>query len=111
MENTQKPTFSELIRESEVPVLVDFYADWCAPCRMMPPILKEFTETNTGKVKVVKVDVDRNQMAAATYGVQSIPTLMMFYKGNVVWRQAGVVPASYLSQVLDDFMKSQTQGK
>ncbi len=88
-----------------MPVLVDFYADWCGPCKTMAPILQQLAEQHQGKVRIIKVDVDRNQAAAQQFRVQSIPTLILFQRGQPVWRQAGVVPASQLSQVLQRFLQ------
>lgn len=94
--------FAEIIA-SEKPVLVDFYAEWCGPCKMMPPILKEVKEALGDQVTVLKVDVDKNPQAANVYRVQGVPTLIIFQKGQVMWRQAGVVPAKQLQQVLQQF--------
>ncbi len=86
-----------------MPVLVDFYADWCGPCKTMAPILQQVARDNAGKVKVIKIDVDRNQPVAQQYRVQSIPTLILFHQGQVRWRQSGVVPAGQLNQVLRQY--------
>jgi len=83
-----------------MPVLVDFYADWCGPCKTMAPILQQVAAENKGKVKVIKIDVDHNQAVAQQYRVQGIPTLILFRQGKVLWRQSGVVPAQALNQVL-----------
>jgi len=83
-----------------MPVLVDFYADWCGPCKTMTPILQQVATENSGKVKVIKIDVDQNQAVAQQYRVQGIPTLILFHQGKVLWRQSGVVPAQALNQVL-----------
>jgi thioredoxin 1 len=91
--------FAALIA-SEKPTLVDFYADWCGPCHAMKPILEDVKRRVGDSVTVIKIDVDRNQQAAAAYGIQSIPTLILFKKGAPVWRQAGVVQAGALEQVL-----------
>lgn len=99
----KKKTFSELIK-SESPVLVDFHATWCGPCKMMAPILEEFSKEMGDKVKVIKVDVDRNPVAASNYRVQGVPTLILFQKGNILWRQSGVVPSHQLKQVVSRFM-------
>lgn len=95
-------SFKEII-QSEKPVLVDFYADWCGPCKMMKPILEEVKTAMKDEVTIVKVDVDKNQEAAASLGIQSIPTLIIFKQGKILWRQAGVVPAKQLQQVLQGF--------
>ena len=93
------PTFQELI-SSDTPVLVDFYADWCQPCKTMTPILQEVAGKMGDSVRILKVDVDRNQAAAQKFQVQGVPTLILFHKGAIKWRQAGVVPAFQLEQVL-----------
>jgi len=94
-------TFNDLIQQSEVPVLVDFYADWCGPCHMIAPAIKQVAAELDGKVKVVKVDVDKNQAAAAAYGIRSIPTLILFHKGNVLWRHAGLIQAAGIRAELE----------
>jgi len=96
-------TFEQLIA-AEKPVLVDFYADWCAPCKMMPPILKEVKEDLGDQVTILKIDVDRNPQVAAQYQVRGIPTLIVFKKGQVQWRTSGVVPAAQLKQKLHEFV-------
>ena len=100
---TPKSSFNELIQNSEIPVLVDFYAEWCGPCKAMAPMLKEFADQNTQKVKVIKVDVDKNPMASSKFKVQAVPTLIIFHKGEIIWRQAGVVPNSQLQKIIDNY--------
>lgn len=87
--------FNDLIN-GEHPVLVDFYAVWCGPCKAMEPALLEAARDLDGKVKVVKVDIDKNPGAAQVYNVQGVPTLMLFKKGDVVWRQSGALPANVI---------------
>lgn len=94
--------FAELIA-SEKPVLVDFTAEWCGPCKMMAPILKEVKNAMGNEVTIVKLDVDKNPQAADAFRVQGVPTLIIFQKGQVKWRQSGVVPAKQLQQVLQQF--------
>jgi len=84
--------------ESKQPVLVDFYADWCAPCKMMPPILKEVKDHFGDKLTVLKIDVDRNPKIAATYQVRGIPTLILFKGNKILWRTSGVMPAAQLKE-------------
>jgi len=87
----KKPSFHDLIH-GETPVLVDFYADWCGPCKQQAPILKQLTERFGDKVRVVKVNVDHSQAAANQYQIRSIPTMILFKNGKIVWRQSGVQP-------------------
>lgn len=94
-------SFSELISGSK-PVLVDFYADWCGPCKMMKPILKDLKKRVGDDVTIIKVDVDNNQEAAAKYQVRGVPTLMLFQDGEIKWRQSGVVQAGPLEQVINN---------
>lgn len=91
--------FHDII-QSDKPVLVDFYATWCGPCRMMPPILKELKQKVGDKAKIIKIDVDKNPQVARKFQVQSVPTLIVFKNGLVKWRQAGVVPAKNLEKII-----------
>lgn len=81
--------FNEIIK-SEKPTLVDFYADWCGPCRMMTPIIEQTKKDLGSDATVLKINIDNNQEVARKYGIRSIPTLLIFKEGNVVWRQSGV---------------------
>jgi len=88
-------TFSELIK-SDTPVLVDFYADWCAPCKMMPPILKQVKDKLGDSIRIIKIDSDKNQSLARQYQIRSIPTIMLFQNGEVKWQNSGVMQSSQL---------------
>jgi len=92
--------FNDLIN-GDVPVLVDFHADWCGPCKMQAPILKQLSSEIAGKAKIIKVDVDKNQQAAMKYGIRSVPTLMMFKKGQIVWQQSGVAQLAQLKGLVE----------
>ena len=92
--------FNEIINSGKT-VLVDFSAEWCGPCKMMTPILKELADITGPNVKILKVDVDKNQEAAMAYQVQSVPTLILFKNGVIKWRQSGVVPAQQLKSVIE----------
>lgn len=92
-------TFNEVI-QSDKPVLVDFSAEWCGPCKTMAPILKQVKEEMKDSCTIIKVDVDKNPQAAGAYQVQSVPTLLLFKNGKVLWRHSGVLPAKNLEQVI-----------
>jgi thioredoxin 1 len=89
--------FREII-QSETPTLVDFYATWCGPCQQMHPILDKLKVKMGSDVRVVKIDVDKNQEVAATFKIRSVPTLLLFKKGEILWRQAGGMDAKGLEQ-------------
>jgi thioredoxin 1 len=92
--------FHELIN-SDKPVLIDFHATWCGPCKMMGPILQDVSKKIGGRAKILKVDVDKNPKVASKYRIQGVPTLMVFKHGKMIWRQSGVVPAHQLVEVLE----------
>ncbi len=92
-------SFGELIK-SDTPVLVDFYADWCGPCKAMSPVIQEVARAMQGKARVIKVDIDKSVQAANAYQVQAVPTFIIFKKGNIVWRHSGMIDKTSLINVL-----------
>jgi thioredoxin 1 len=97
-------TFQELVLNSEVPVLVDFWAPWCGPCRMVAPVVDEIAEQYSDKVKVVKLNTDENPNTASQYGIRSIPTLMIFKGGQRVDMVVGAVPKTTLANTLEKYL-------
>src|ERR1700743_1232916 len=100
MENNNNKKFGDII-QGDKPVLVDFSAEWCGPCKMMPPILKEVKDKMGESVTILKLDIDKNPAVANAYQIQSVPTLIVFKNGVVKWRQSGVVRADQLKYALD----------
>jgi thioredoxin 1 len=101
MKTTEKnrSSFSQMIN-SETPVLVDFYADWCGPCKMMTPVLKKLKKKMGDSLNIIKVDVDKNPKAAAKFNVRGVPTLILFRNGNIIWHQAGAIQESQLFSII-----------
>lgn len=95
--------FEDIIK-SEKPVLVDFFATWCGPCKMMHPILEELHAKMGEKVRIIKIDIDKNEALSATYNVRSVPTLMVFKDGKLEWRASGVHNAADLEQILNQYL-------
>ena len=92
--------FDRIVEGSDVPVVVDFYADWCGPCKMMAPVFDEFAREHRGQALVAKLDTDANQATSQRFGVRGIPTLIVFRGGKEVARQVGAVPKAMLEQLL-----------
>ena len=92
-------SFKELIN-SEKPVLVDFYADWCGPCKAMSPVIQEVAKATQGRARVIKVDIDKSVQAAQAYQVQAVPTFIIFKKGSIIWRHSGMIDKNSLLNVL-----------
>ncbi|RMD98525.1 MAG: thioredoxin [Calditrichaeota bacterium] len=106
MEEKQQPvSFETLIQTSEVPVFVDFWAEWCAPCHMVAPSVKQLSQEFKGKLKVIKVNVDKQPHIASKYGIQGIPTLMLFHKGKILWRVSGALPYPAIKAEVEKFIR------
>ncbi len=97
-----KKSFQELVN-SEKPVLVDFSAEWCGPCKMLAPILKEVKDEIGERASIIKIDVDKNPVVAGAYQIQAVPTLILFKKGEVLWRKSGVLSKQELVSVIRQF--------
>ncbi len=98
----QKKSFQEIIK-SEKPVLVDFSAEWCGPCKMLAPILKDVKDEIGEKASIIKIDVDKNPSAANAYQVQAVPTLILFKNGEILWRKSGVMSKQDLVSVINKY--------
>lgn len=96
--------FEELVLKSDKPVLVDFWAAWCGPCRMLGPVIDEISNEYSDKAIIGKLDIDSNQECAAKYGVRNIPTVLVFHKGEVVGRQVGVAPKDTYIKAIESLL-------
>ena len=100
---TMAEQFNEIIKSGQL-VLVDFFATWCVPCKRMHPVLEQLKEQLGDNIRILKLDIDKNQALSATYRVQSVPTLMLFRNGEPVWRQSGVLEVGELSGVIQQYL-------
>ncbi len=94
--------FNDIINSEQL-TLVDFFATWCGPCKMMHPVLEQLKDEMGDSIRIIKIDVDKNNSLAMNYRVQSVPTLMLFRKGEMLWRQSGALPLSALKKVIEQF--------
>lgn len=92
-------TFQEIINQDK-PVLVDFFAEWCGPCKTMAPVLETIKQRVKDSASIIKIDVDKNSQVASAYQVRSVPTLILFKKGQILWRKSGTVPANELERLI-----------
>ena len=97
--------FNEIINSEQL-TLVDFFATWCGPCKTMHPVLEQLTEQMGDRLRILKIDVDKNEALSASYRVQAVPTLMLFRKGELLWRQSGALSLNQLSGIVKDYLRS-----
>ena len=97
--------FNEIINSEQL-TLVDFFATWCGPCKTMHPVLEQLKEQKGDRLRILKIDVDKNEALSASYRVQAVPTLMLFRKGKLLWRQSGALSLSQLSGIVKDYLRS-----
>lgn len=101
----KKETFGEIIGGNK-PVLIDFTAEWCGPCKMMKPILEELRHRMGDKIRILKIDIDRSPAVSDAFSIQSVPTLMLIQNRNILWRQSGVIQVNQLEKIINQFLVS-----
>jgi thioredoxin len=99
----KRESFGEIIA-GDKPVLIDFYAEWCGPCKMMKPILDQLRQKMGDKIRILKIDIDRSPVVSSAFDIQAVPTLMLIQKRDILWRQSGVVQANQLERIINQFL-------
>jgi thioredoxin 1 len=102
--NVTNATFKQEVLEATVPVLADFWAEWCVPCRMVSPVLEKLAEEHKGKLKVAKINVDQESDLAAKYNIVSIPTILLFHQGEIAKQQIGAAPRKVLEEMVKEYL-------
>jgi thioredoxin 1 len=102
--NVTNATFNQEVLEATVPVLADFWAEWCVPCRMVSPVLEKLAEEHKGKLKVAKINVDQESDLAAKFNIVSIPTILLFHQGKVAKQQIGAAPRKVLEEMIKEYL-------
>ena len=106
IEKATDSTFEEVVVKSDIPVMVDFWAPWCAPCHMVAPVIEKLSIDYAGKIKFVKINVDEAQQVSQSMNIEAIPTIVVFNKGNAVSRQVGAQPRDVLEKMIQDSLKN-----